>query len=302
MLAHEFIRNALLVATAIAVASGLIGYFLVLRGQVFAGDALGDVAFTGVLGAAAAGLNLTLGLLVATVAVALLIAVIGGRAPADDVTIGVVLTWVLGLGVLFLDLFNAGAAGGSEGAIAARALFGSLFSLSAAEARTGTMLAIGVAVAIVAIGRPLLFASVDPLVARVAGVPVRLLGALFLVALGVDAAVAAKAIGAVLLLGLLAAPAGAARRLTASPGAGIALSVAIAVACVWIGIALSYEISVLPPGSAVILLSALAYLAASLIAALRHRIGGRGRGAGASGADGRLREAAAGGAVEGGSR
>lgn len=275
MLSHEFIRNALLIGTAIAISSGIVGYFVVLRAQVFAGDALGDVAFTGALAAAAAGLNLTLGLLIATVTVALLLALLGGRARSDDVTIGVVLTWVLGLGVLFLDLFNAGEAGSSEGALAARALFGSIFGLSAAEARVGAALALAAVVAMLAIGRPLLFASVDPRVARVSGVPVRALGAAFLMLLGIDAAVAAKAIGAVLLLGLLAAPAGAARRLTASPQLGIALSVGVAVVCMWLGIALSYELAVLPPGSAVILLSALAYLAASLVASLRRRAGRR---------------------------
>lgn len=314
MLSHEFIRNALLIGTAIAVSSGLVGYFLVLRAQVFAGDALGGVAFTGALAAAAAGLNLTLGLLIATVTVALLIALLGGRAPTDEVTIGVVLSWVLGLGVLFLDLFNAGQVGAGGGVLAARALFGSIFGLSASEARVGAALALAVAIAILAIGRPLLFASVDPRVARVAGVPVRLLGVVFLVLLGVDAAVAAKAIGAVLLLGLLAAPAGAARRLTASPRVGVALSVGIAVACMWLGIALSYEVAVLPPGSTVVLLAALAYLAASLVAFLRGRAGGgarRGAGiasAGALGAgalrgavrhDGARPDGAGGGAIEG---
>lgn len=275
MLAHEFIRNALLIGTAIAFASGLIGYFVVLRAQVFAGDALGGVAFTGALGAAAAGLDLTVGLLVATVAVALLLALLGGRAPTDDVTIGVVLAWVLGLGVLFLDLLNAGAASGGGGAIAARTLFGSMFGLSGGEARIGAALAGVVAVATIAIARPLLFASVDPTVARVAGVPVRALGALFLVLLGLDAAIAAKAVGAMLLLGLLAAPAGAARRLSADPRVGLALSVGIAVLCMWLGIVLSYEVPALPPGSTVILLAAVTYLLAAGATRLRARLESR---------------------------
>lgn len=289
MLAHEFIRNALLIGTAIAFASGLIGYFVVLRAQVFAGDALGGVAFTGALGAAAAGLDITVGLLVATVAVALLLAVLGGRAPTDDVTIGVVLAWVLGLGVLFLDLLNAGAASGGGGAIAARTLFGSMFGLSGGEARIGAALAGVVAVATIAIARPLLFASIDPAVARVAGVPVRALGALFLVLLGLDAAIAAKAVGAMLLLGLLAAPAGAARRLSADPRAGIALSVGIAVLSMWLGIVLSYEIPALPPGSAVILLAAVAYLLAAGATKLRARLEARPRLEAASGLEGRSR-------------
>src|SRR5580704_19142653 len=110
-----FFGNALLAGSCIAVASGLIGWFVVLRGQVFAGDALSHVAFTGALAAAAAGLDLRLGLFVATILVALLLALLSGSPAAglraDDVTIGVVFVWVLGLGVFFLDLFNAGSAG-----------------------------------------------------------------------------------------------------------------------------------------------------------------------------------------------
>lgn len=259
MLSHQFMQSALLAGTAIALASGLIGWFLVLRAQVFAGDALGDVAFTGVLAAAAAGLNLNAGLFAATVGVALLLALLGGRAIADDVTIGVVLSWGLGLGVLFLDLASSG-----EGVIAARTLFGSIFSLTASEARLTACVALLALIGVASIARPLLFASLDPRVARVAGVPVRALGVIFLVLVGIDAAAAAKAVGAVLLLGLLAAPAGAARRLTSNPWLGIGLSVGGAVLSMWIGLLLAYEIPALPPGAAVVLTASIVYLLASL--------------------------------------
>lgn len=265
MLSHQFMQSALLAGTAIALASGLIGWFLVLRAQVFAGDALGDVAFTGVLAAAAAGLNLNAGLFAATVGVALLLALLGGRTIADDVTIGVVLSWSLGLGVLFLDLASAGRTGG-EGVIAARTLFGSIFSLTPGEARLTALIALVALLGVAAIARPLLFASLDPRVARVSGVPVRALGAIFLVLVGIDAAAAAKAVGAVLLLGLLAAPAGAARRLTANPWRGIALSVGAAVLSMWVGLLLAYEIPVMPPGAAIVLTAAVVYLLASAVA------------------------------------
>ena len=132
MFAHEFIRNALLAGTPIALACGAIGYFVVLRSQVFAGDALSHVAFTGALAAAAAGVDLRLGLFAATVFVAALLAAIGERARIDDVTIGIVFVWVLGLGVFFLDLFNRGVNGGN-GIVASRTLFGSIFALTTAE-------------------------------------------------------------------------------------------------------------------------------------------------------------------------
>src|SRR5437762_14367382 len=107
MFAHDFIRNALLAGTPIALASGAIGYFVVLRVQVFAGDALSHVAFTGALAAAAAGLDVRVGLFAATILVAAAIGALGGRARADDVVIGSVFAWVLGLGALFLSIFTA---------------------------------------------------------------------------------------------------------------------------------------------------------------------------------------------------
>jgi zinc/manganese transport system permease protein len=266
MLAHEFIRNALLAGSCVALASGAIGWFVVLRGQVFAGDALSHVAFTGALAAAAAGWDLRVGLFLASVAVALGLAGLGGVNPsaaADDTTIGVVFSWVLGLGVLSLYLYSSGSAPsgahplgrgqvGSDGTVAARTLFGSIFGLSATQAWVAAAVALGLLAALGAIARPLLFATLDPVVARVRGVPVRRLGFAFLVLLGVDAGEATQAVGALLLLGLLAAPAGAAQRLTANPVLGMALSMAIALGSVWVGVTLSYAVPTLPPGSAIV--------------------------------------------------
>jgi zinc/manganese transport system permease protein len=258
MLLGGFFGNALLAGSCIAVASGLVGWFVVLRGQVFAGDALSHVAFTGALAAAAAGLDLRVGLFAATVLIALLLAALGARALADDVTIGVVFVWVLGLGALFLYLFNTGATG-SNGTIAARTLFGSIFSLTSGQAQLAALVAAGIAVGVLAIGRPLLLASIDAPLAAAGRVPVRALGFAFLALLGLYAAEATQAVGALLLVGLLAAPAGAAHRLTANPYRGLALAAAIALLCTWIGLALGYWIPVLPPGAAVILVAGACY-------------------------------------------
>ena len=129
MLAHEFMRNAFLAGTAIALACGLVGYFVVLRSQVFAGDAFSHVAFTGALAAAAAGVDIRLGLFAATILVAVGLGLLGERSRADDVVIGSVFAWILGLGVLFLSIFTASASG-SNGTAAVRVLFGSIFGLS----------------------------------------------------------------------------------------------------------------------------------------------------------------------------
>jgi zinc/manganese transport system permease protein len=265
MLGSEFFRNALLAGTFVALACGVVGYFVVLRSQVFAGDAFSHVAFTGALAAAAAGLDTRTGLFVATIAVALVLGGVGRRTGPDDVAIGIVFAWVLGLGVFFLALFSRGS-GGGNGLLGARALFGSIFGLSPGDARFAAIVAVLIVVCTIAIARPLLFASLDPIVAAARGVPVRALGIAFLVLLAATAAEATQAIGALLLLGLLAAPAGAAQRLVAAPYLALGLSAALAVLAMWLGLALAYAVPQLPPSTAVVAVAATFYLLAALIA------------------------------------
>jgi zinc/manganese transport system permease protein len=261
MLAQDFIRLALLAGTPIALASGAIGYFLVLRSQVFAGETLSHVAFTGALAAAAAGVDLRLGLFTATVAVALLLARLGDRAMSDDVAIGTVLVWVLGLGAFFLDLFNRSSAGGN-GVVASRTLFGSIFGLGRSQAELAAAVGTALLLVVAVVARPLLFATVDPKVAAVRGVPVTVLGAAFLALVGVDAAETTQVVGALLMLGLIAVPAGAAHRLTANPALALPLSALLALTSLWAGVALAYAVPSLPPSSAIIGVAALTYLAA----------------------------------------
>ncbi len=274
MFAQPFIQDALIAGSAVAVVSAAVGYFVILRAQVFAGDALGHVAFTGVLAAALAGVDLRIGLFAATAVIALLFAGLGGRTLADDVTIGVVFSWVLGLGALFLDLFNAGA-GGGNGVIASRTLFGSIFSLTRGETGVAALVALAILLIIIAIARPLLFVTLDPQAAGARGVPVRTIGAVFLVLVGVDAGEATQAVGALLLLGLLAAPAGAALRLTANPLLGVALAIGFGLASIWLGITAAYLDASLPPSTAIIGVAAglyaLTYLPTGLLPGRRTR-------------------------------
>jgi zinc/manganese transport system permease protein len=261
MLEQPFLRYALLAGTAIALASGLTGYFVVLRGQVFTGDALSHVAFTGALAALVAGVNLLFGLYAACVAVALAMAVLGGRGRADDTVIGSVFAWILGLGALFLAIYT-GSARGASGTSGPNVLFGTIFGLSAGQAATDAALSLAVAAAVVAIARPLLFASVDGAVAQAMGVPVRFLGLAFLGLVGVTAAAASQAVGALLLLGLLAGPAGAAQRLTARPYRAMWLAAALAVGSVWAGLAIAYAAPQVPPSFGILAVATGGYLLA----------------------------------------
>ena len=264
MLGHEFMRNAFLAGTFVALACGVVGYFVVLRAQVFAGDALSHVALTGALAAAAAGIDLRIGLFAITILVALGMGAAGDRARADDAVIGSFFAWVLGLGALFLSIFTTSASGNGDGTAGVRVLFGSILGLSVSQARLGALLGALAVVVVIAIARPLLFSSVDPDVAQANGLPVKALGLVFLGVLGLVAAEATQAVGALLLLGLLSAPAGAAHRLTSNPYTGIGLAAALALAATWGGLVISYLVPDLPPSSMIISLAAGTYLVASL--------------------------------------
>ena len=261
MFAHPFVQHAFLAGTAIAVACGLVGYFVVLRSQVFTGDALSHVAVTGALAALAFGVAAPVGLFAATIALGIGMGLLGRRGRADDVVIGSVFAWVLGLGVLFLTLYTTSRST-SNGAAGVHVLFGSIYGLDLAATRIAVAVAAAVTVALLAIARPLLFASVDEAVAAARGVPVRALGYVFLALVGATAAEATQAVGALLLLGLLAAPAGIATRLTARPYRAMALAAAIAVAAVWGGLALSYAAPRLPPSFGILALVTAGYLVA----------------------------------------
>jgi zinc/manganese transport system permease protein len=263
MFAHEFVRNAWLAGTFIALACGTIGWFVVLRAQVFAGDALSHVAFVGAIAAAAAGVDERIGLFALTLALALGMGALGGRARADDVTIGISFAWILGIGVLLLAILATSAAGAS-GITTANTLFGSIYSLSASDAVIAAGIAVAAAAMILLAARPLLLSSLDAELATVRGVPVRTLGLAFLGALAVISAESTQAVGALLLLGLIAAPGGAASVLTARPYLGVALSASVAVGAMWGGLALSYAIASLPASTAVVGLAACAYAGAGI--------------------------------------
>ena len=250
MLSHPFIRNAFLAGTGIAAACGVVGYFVVLRGQVFTGDALSHVAFTGALAALAAGFDLRLGLFGATVAVAAGMGILGRSGRADDV--------VIGLGVLFLSIYTSSSSG-ANGTAGVSVLFGSILGLSTGAARLAAAVGVGVVAAMLLIARPLLFASVDEAVSAAAGVPVRAVGIAFLALVGVTAAETTQAVGSLLLLGLLAAPAAAAHRLTARPFAGFALSAGLAIVAVWSGLVLTYLLPAVPPSFGIVAVAVALY-------------------------------------------
>jgi zinc/manganese transport system permease protein len=208
---------------------------------VFTSDALGHVAFTGGLGGVLAGFPLLGSVFVSTIGGALAIGSLGGRARGRDVAVGTVFAWVLGLGVLCLSLYSTSRSGAS-GILGVTVLFGSILSLQSGQALTAALAGIAISAALLAISRPLLFASIDPEVAATRGVPVRLVTAVFLVLVGATVAEAVQAVGALLIFALLVTPAAVAQNLTARPYRGMVLSASLAVAFVWLGLGLAFYI------------------------------------------------------------
>jgi zinc/manganese transport system permease protein len=264
ILSEPFMQNAFIAGTAVALLAGLVGHFVVLRGQVFAGDALSHVAYTGALAALAAGLDLRLGLFTATIGIGFALGLFGGRGASDDVVIGTTFAWILGLGVFFLSIYTTRNST-SDSTANVKVLFGSILGISSAAAQSEAWTAAGLILVLLAIARPLLFASLDPAGAAARGIPVRFLGPFFLALLGATAATASQLVGALLVFGLLAAPPAAARRLTDRPWAAFWLSGALAVAAVWAGLALAYWVPALPSSFTITGAASLEYATAAAV-------------------------------------
>jgi zinc/manganese transport system permease protein len=265
MLSHSFINHALVAGTAVAVVCGLAGYFLVLRGQVFAGDAQGHIAYTGAMAALVAGLDPRVGLFAATIIAGVALGVIS-RRDVDDVAIGSFFSWILGLGALFLAYYTTHGSG-NNGTANVNVLFGSIFGINDQARTLAVAVAAALGIVLIAIARPLLFATIDPDIAQTAGVPTRLLSMLFLVIVGVTVAEAAQIIGALVVLGLLAAPAAAAARLTTHPWRGFWLSAILATAAIWIGVTIAYALPAIPATFTIMSTTAMIYLIAAVIGA-----------------------------------
>jgi zinc/manganese transport system permease protein len=235
MLDYDFMQNAFEAATVVAIVSGLVGYFLVLRGQAFAAHALSHVGFTGATAAVLIGTTPLWGMILATVAAGIGIGLMGEHLHQRDVAIGIVLALMLGLGLLFLHFFTAYATQVTA------LLFGNVLAV---DVRTvWTLLAVGIVIvaALAIISRPLLFASLQPEVAEAKGVSLRLYSVLFLAIVALATAECAQIVGVLLVFALMVGPAAAAQRLTGGIGRGLLLSAVLALSEAWAGIALAFH-------------------------------------------------------------
>ena len=231
---YQFMVNAYMAGTVVAVVAGAIGYFVVLRGSAFAAHALSHIGFAGATGAVVLGINPVFGLLAFTMGSGTAIGALGNRLRSRDVTIGIVLAWTLGLGVLFISLYT----GYAQEAYAL--LFGEILGISVSEVLITSAVAALALAALVAMYRPLLYSSVDQDLARAKGVPTLALSVGFMAVLALAVTDAVQVVGVLLIFALIVTPAAIAVRFTSRPSFAIATGVALALAFTWLGLAISY--------------------------------------------------------------
>ena len=264
MFDYEFMRNAFLAGTIVAVVAGLVGYFVVLRALAFAGHALSHVGFAGASGAVAAGVNPIAGLLLFTMGGGAVMGALGARIRGRDVVIGIVLAFMLGLGVLFLSLYRGYATQ------AYAILFGDIVGISTADVLVTLAAGVVTLAALAAIYRPLLFASLDDEVAAARGVPVRALSIGFMLLLALAVSEAVQVVGVLLVFALLVTPAAIAERFTVRPPVVMACAAGLGVLFTWLGLTIAYYAP--PPVSFFITsIAFVTYIGARIAESVRNR-------------------------------
>jgi len=231
---YDFMQHAFEAGTMVAVVAGIIGYFIVLRRSSFAAHALSHAGFTGAAGAALFNLNPLAGLFVFTMSGATFIALLGRRAASRDVQIGVVLAFMLGLGVLFISLY----AGYATEAYSL--LFGEILGISTTDVWTTIIAGCIVLLLFVVLYRPLLFTSLDEEVAEAKGVPVLYINLAFMLLIAAATSIAVEVVGVLLIFSLMVTPAAVASRIAHRPSHGIMISVTLAVLATWLGLFISF--------------------------------------------------------------
>jgi zinc/manganese transport system permease protein len=234
MFSFAFMRNAFLAGTIVALVAGLVGYFVVLRGLSFAGHALSHTGFAGAAGAVLIGFSPIAGLLIFTIGSSLLMGLLGKRLHGRDVITGIILAWMLGLGVLFLKLYTGYA---TE---AYAVLFGQILGISQHD--VWTTLAVGsvTVVLVAAMYRPLLFTSLDEELAESRGVPTHLIATAFLVVVALAVTAATQVVGVLMIFALLITPAAIAERLTTRPTFAILSAILLSLFFTWGGLTIAF--------------------------------------------------------------
>lgn len=233
---YDFMRHAFEAGTIVAVVAGVVGYFVVMRRLSFAAHALSHIGFAGAAGAVLVGLNPLSGLLLFTSGGGLTMAVLGRKASSRDVQIGTVLAFMLGLGVLFINLYKGYA---TE---AYSLLFGEILGISTSDVIATLVAGLVIIIAIIVIFRRLLFTSLDEEVAEAKGISMLGMSIIFMLLLAVATSIAVQVVGVLLIFALMVTPAAIAQRIARRPSQGLTISICIALLATWFGLFISYYI------------------------------------------------------------
>ena len=263
ILRSPFLQHALIGGSLVAVAAGLLGYFVVVRQGAFAAHALAHVGFPGATAAILLGLPVTLGLAVFCIAGGLAIGYLGERVSSREIATGTVLAFATGLGVLFASLAS------KSSTTVTNVLFGNLLAISPSQIAVFALFTAGMVVVMAFIARPLTFASVDAKVAAAKGVPVRALGVVFLLLLALVITMAVQVVGTLLLFALVVTPCATALLYSARPAVVAALGTAVGAAALWIGLVLSAMFN-LPPSFLIVSLACGAWGVSAIVT--RHSV------------------------------
>jgi zinc/manganese transport system permease protein len=249
----EFMRNGFIGGAIVAVAAGLLGYFVVIRQHAFAAHALAHIGFPGATAAILVGAPVTAGLAVFCLAGGLAIGFFGKRLDEREIATGTILAFATGLGVLFSSLAS------KSSSTVTNVLFGNLLAISSQQLVVFAGFTALLLVALGVVARPLAFASVNPQVAEARGVPVRALGVVFMVLLALVVTMAVQVVGTLLLFGLVVTPSAAALALTARPALVALIGTALALGAVVVGLVLSAMFN-LPPSFFIVTISFVVWL------------------------------------------
>src|SRR2546425_3948877 len=231
---YPFMQHAYEAGTVVAIVAGIVGYFVVLRRSSFAAHSLSHIGFAGAAGAALFGISPVYGLLLFTTVGGSSMAVLSPKATYRDISIGTVLAFMLGLGVLFISLYTGYATA------AYSILFGEILGISSSDVLLTLIAGLAILAAIAVVYRPLLFASLDEEVAEAKGLPTFLLGIVFMLLVAVATSIAVQVVGVLLIFSLMVTPAAIAQQLAKRPRRVIIISVAVALMTTWLGLFVAF--------------------------------------------------------------
>ena len=231
---YDFMQHAFEAGTIVAIVAGVIGYFIILRRSSFAAHALSHIGFAGAAGAVLLGINPLFGLMVFTCGGGFAMATLGRKISERDVQIGTVLAFMLGLGVLFINLYSGYA---TE---AYSLLFGEILGVSSTDVLVTLIAGLLLLIVVAFIYRPLLFTSLDEDVAEAKGIPTFWIGVLFMLLVAIATSIAVQVVGVLLIFALMVTPAAVAQQIARRPAQGIIISVLIALLATWFGLFVSF--------------------------------------------------------------